>query len=117
LSNTNSVDIAPVLPGFSYLFTPGANISVILSALSQVTHVEVVSSPNVMVLNNGTALLQVGNQVPISTGQAVSVKSGDAPIAYAIQYHATGVILKVSPSVNSGGLVTLDVLQEVSDVA
>ncbi len=117
LSNTNSTNITPALPGFSYLFTQGTNIRVILSALSEVTHVEVVSSPNVMVLNNGTALLQVGNQVPISTGQAVSVTSGDAPIVNSIQYHATGVILKVTPSVNSGGLVTLEVLQEVSDVA
>jgi general secretion pathway protein D len=117
LSNTDSVNITPALPGFSYLFTQGTNIRVILSALSQVTHVEVVSSPNVMVLNNGTALLQVGNQVPISTGQAVSVTSADAPIVNSIQYHATGVILKVTPSVNSSGLVTLEVLQEVSDVA
>jgi general secretion pathway protein D len=117
LTAGNSVNITPVLPGFSYIFTQGSNIRIILSALSQVTHVEVVSSPNVMVLNNGTALLQVGNQVPISTGQAVSVTSNDAPIVNSIAYHATGVILKVTPSVNRSGLVTLDILQEVSAVA
>jgi general secretion pathway protein D len=117
LSNSNSVNITPSLPGFSYMFTQGTNIKVILSALSQVTHVEVVSSPNVMVLNNGTALLQVGDEVPISTGQAVSVTAGDAPIVNSIAYHSTGVILKVTPSVNKSGLVTLDVLQEVSNVA
>ncbi len=117
LSDSNSVNIAPSLPGFSYMFTQGTNIKVILSALSQVTHVDVVSSPNVMVLNNGTALLQVGDQVPISTGQAVSVTAGDAPIVNSIAYHSTGVILKVTPSVNKSGLVTLDVLQEVSNVA
>src|SRR5664279_471488 len=117
LSDSNSTNITPALPGFSYLFTQGTNIKVILSALSQVTHVEVVSSPNVMVLNNGTALLQVGSQVPIATGQAVSVSSGGAPIVNSIQYHATGGILKVTPSVNRSGLVTLDVLQEVSNVA
>ena len=117
LSDSNSTNITPALPGFSYLFTQGTNIRVILSALSQVTHVEVVSSPNVMVLNNGTAQLQVGNQVPIATAQAVSVTAGDAPIVNSIQYHATGVILKVTPSVNTSGLVTLDILQEVSNVA
>lgn len=117
LTDTKTINITPALPGFSYMFTQGTNIRVILSALSQVTHVEVVSSPNVMVLNNGTALLQVGNQVPISTGQAVSVTSSDAPIVNSIAYHATGVILKVTPSVNRSGLVTLDVLQEVSGVA
>lgn len=117
LTDGKSVDITPNLPGFSYIFTQGSNIRVILNALSQVTHVEVVSSPNVMVLNNGSALLQVGNQVPISTGQAVSVTSNDAPIVNSIAYHATGVILKVTPSVNRSGLVTMDVLQEVSAVA
>src|SRR5262249_10170158 len=55
LSDTKSANITSALPGFSYLFTQGTNIRVILSALSEVTHVEVVSSPNVMVLNNGTA--------------------------------------------------------------
>ncbi|MEI9997332.1 MAG: type II secretion system secretin GspD [Rhizomicrobium sp.] len=117
LSNGNSANITPALPGFSYIFTQGTNIQVILSALSQVTRVEVVSSPNVMVLNNGTASLQVGNQVPVSTGQAVSVSSAGAPIVNSIEYRATGVILKVTPSVNKSGLVTLDVIQEVSNVA
>ncbi len=117
LSNGNSVNIAPALPGFSYLFTQGTNIQVILSALSDITHVEVVSSPNVMVLNNGTALLQVGSQVPIATAEAVSVSAGGAPLVNSIEYHATGVILKVTPSVNKSGLVTLDVSQEVSNVA
>lgn len=117
LSNSGTANITPNLPGFSYLFTEGANIQVILSALSDVTHVEVVSSPEVMVLNNGTALLEVGNQVPIATAQAVSVSAGGAPLVNSIEYHATGVILKVTPSVNRSGLVTLDVSQEVSNVA
>jgi general secretion pathway protein D len=116
LSNTNSVNISPVLPGFSYLFTEGTNIRVILSALSEVTHVEIVSSPNVMVLNNSTAHLQVGNQVPIATGQAVSVSSAGAPLVNSIEYHPTGIILKVTPSVNRSGVVTLDIVQEDSEV-
>lgn len=117
LSDSNGVNITPNLPGFSYMFTEGSNIKVILSALSQVTHVEVMSSPEVMVLNNNTAVLEVGNQVPISTGQAVSTLSSTAPIVNSIEYHATGVILKVTPGVNKSGMVTMDVSQEVSDVA
>ncbi len=117
LSNSASAAIAPAFPGFSYLFTEGSNIQVILSALSSVTHVEVVSSPELMVLNNGTATLEVGNQVPIATAQAVSVESSGAPIVNSIEYHATGVILKVSPGVNKSGMVTMDVSQEVSNVA
>ena len=70
-----------------------------------------------MVLNNQTAALQVGDQVPVATQSAVGVVNPDSPIVNSIQYRDTGVILKVTPRVNAGGLVLLDIAQEVSDVA
>jgi general secretion pathway protein D len=117
LSNTGSGVISPSFPGFSYLFSEGTNIKVILDTLADVTHVEVVSSPELLVLNNHTATLQVGDQVPIATSQAVSVSSADAPVVNTIQYLPTGVILKVTPRVNQGGMVMMDISQEVSDVS
>jgi general secretion pathway protein D len=108
----------PILPGFSYLYSNGSgSIQAALDALSQVTHIDVISAPKLMVLNNQTASLEVGDQVPVSTGSAVSTVSGDAPIVNSIEYRDTGVILNVTPRVNSGGLVLLDISQEVSDVA
>jgi general secretion pathway protein D len=108
----------PILPGFSYLYSNGdGSIQAALDALSQVTHIDVISAPKLMVLNNQTASLEVGDQVPVSTGSAVSTVSGDAPIVNSIEYRDTGVILNVTPRVNSGGLVLLDISQEVSDVA
>jgi general secretion pathway protein D len=117
LSNTNSANIGSAFPGLSYLFTNGTNIQIILNALATETHVEVVSSPKVLVLNNQTATLQVGDQVPIATEQAVSVLTPDAPVVNSIQYEPTGVILQVTPRVNRGGIVMMDVSQEVSDVS
>ncbi|HWA90952.1 MAG TPA: type II secretion system secretin GspD [Rhizomicrobium sp.] len=117
LSDTGSTAIAPSLPGFAYMFSNGNNISVVLNALEQITHVEVVSSPEVMVLNNQTATLQVGDRVPIITAQAVSTTSGDAPIVNSVEYEDTGVILKVTPRVNRGGMVMMDISQEVSGVS
>ena len=117
LSNSTSALIAPTFPGFSYLFSQGTNIKIVLDTLSSVTHVEVVSSPEVLVLNNHTATLQVGDQVPIATSQAVSTSSGDAPLVNTISYEPTGVILKVTPRVNQGGMVMMDISQEVSDVS
>jgi general secretion pathway protein D len=70
-----------------------------------------------MVLDNEPARLQVGQQVPILTGTATSTLAAGAPIVNSIDYHSTGVIMQVTPHINSGGLVTLDVGQEVSDVA
>jgi general secretion pathway protein D len=87
-----------------------------LNALTQITDVKVISSPQLMVLNNETARLQVGDEVPIVTQQVQSVDTTGAPIVNSIEYRDTGVILNVSPRVNAGGLVVLDIVQEVSDV-
>ncbi|MGI9376968.1 MAG: type II secretion system secretin GspD, partial [Tsuneonella suprasediminis] len=101
--------------GFSY-YLAGGSITAALNALEQRTNVRVVSAPKLVTLNNQTAALQVGDQVPISTGNAVSVENPDAPIVNAIEYRDTGVILRVTPRVNASGSVLLDVSQEVSDV-
>jgi general secretion pathway protein D len=108
--------IAPVFPGFSYLFA-STNARIALSALKDVTNVKVLSAPSLLVLDNQTALLQVGDEVPVATQSAVSVLDPEAPIVNSIEFRDTGVILKITPRVNSGGLVLLDVNQEVSDVA
>jgi general secretion pathway protein D len=89
----------------------------ILKALADVTKVKVLSAPQLLVLDNEPARLQVGQQVPVLTGTATSTLTTGAPIVNSIDYHATGVIMQVTPRVNSGGLVTLDIAQEVSDVA
>ena len=116
LSGSKTGAVSPTYPGFSYIFTDGTDIKVVLDALSSLTKVQVISSPEVMVLNNQTATLQVGDQVPIATQQSQSVTDPDAPVVNSIQYHDTGVILDVTPRVNAGGMVTMDISQEVSDV-
>lgn len=115
-SDTTSGTIASAFPGFSYAFTRGSNIQAILDTLSSITHVDVTSSPELMVLNNQTANLQVGDRVPIATAQAVGVTTSTSAIVNNIQYQDTGVVLKVTPRVNHGGLVMMDIQQEVSQV-
>ena len=107
--------VNPLFPGFGYLFTSG-NSRLVLDALSEITDVNVISSPQLMVLDNQTARLQVGDQVPVATQSSVSVTDPDAPIVSNIQFRDTGVILEVTPRVNASGLVVLEILQEVSDV-
>ncbi len=117
LSNGSTSAIAPAYPGFAYLFSNSSNIQVVLDALGTVTKVNVISSPEVMVLNNQTARLEVGNEVPVLSAQAVSTEGGSAPIVNSVQYLDTGVILKVTPRVNRGGAVMMDISQEVSGVS
>ena len=105
-----------LFPGFSY-FYGGNNISATLNALQQHTNVKVVSAPKLLVLNNQTAALQVGDQVPISTGSATNLVGGTNAVVSTIEYKDTGVILKITPRVNASGMVQLDVSQEVSQVS
>ncbi|WP_203292332.1 type II secretion system secretin GspD [Maricaulis parjimensis] len=110
-SGTNT----PVYPGFNYAFT-GTNFQATLSALNSITDVTVLSAPSIMVQNNQTAHLQVGDEVPIVTQTATSVAENNAPLVSSIELRETGVILEVTPRINASGLVVLDVNQEVSTV-
>src|SRR5499427_277117 len=104
-------------PSASPYFILSKSPNFALAALSAVTKVKVLSSPQVMVLDNEPARLQVGQQVPVLTGTATSTLAAGAPVVNSVDYRSTGVIMQVTPRVNSGGLVTLDIAQEVSDVA
>ncbi len=117
-TQTTLTDRLPVSASqaLSFVYSNQSSISATLTALESLTNIKVVSAPKLLVLNNQTASLQVGNQVPVATGSSVSTQNADAPIVNSIEYRDTGVILKITPRVNSSGLVLLDVAQEVSDV-
>ncbi len=116
-STINTIaNLARTFPGLSTFYSNGSSISATLEALEGLTTIKVISAPKLLVLNNQTAALQVGNQVPISTGSASTIGNANPTVANSIEYKDTGVILKITPRVNSGGLVLLDVAQEVSQV-
>lgn len=114
-SDAGSGAVSSVFPGFSY-FLKADDITVALNALSSVTDVRVLSAPSLMVLDNRTAVLQVGDQVPIVTQSATGVDVPGAPIVNQVELKDTGVILSVTPRVNDSGRVILDIEQEVSSV-
>lgn len=100
------------IPGFSWALTSGAgDIRAILNMLATQNKVNVLSSPHVMVADNQTAKIQVGDSVPTAGPQTVS---GTGVVVSSVQYLDTGVILNVTPRINAGGLVNLDIDQEVS---
>lgn len=116
LSNSAATVPTRIVPGFSFGYV-GPDVTSVLNALQAKTNVRVLSSPKLLVLNNQTASLQVGDQVPIVTQQSQSVGAPGAPIVNSIELRDTGVILKVTPRVNDSGTIILDISQEVSDVA
>lgn len=114
-SSNSGGAVTSQFPGFSYsYFTTSAQVA--LNALESVTDVKVLSSPKLMTLNNKSGFLQVGDQVPVASQSAVSITDPSAPIVNSVQFRDTGVILEVTPRINSGGMVLLEVSQEVSDV-
>jgi general secretion pathway protein D len=116
-STSDALAIAPVMPGLNLIAgNLNSDPRVILDALAKETAVRIVSSPSVVVLHNQQAILEVGDQVPIITREAQSVINPDSPTVNEIEFKNTGVILNVTPRINSNGLVTMEVQQEVSAV-
>jgi len=117
LTTSNVAAIAPVVPGFNLSWVAG-NFAprAILDLLSKVTQTKVISTPRLLVLSNQTARLQVGDVVPIITQSAASTVTSNPLVLNNVTYKETGVVLEVTPRVNSGGYVTMDVNQSVSNV-
>jgi general secretion pathway protein D len=108
--------LVQTFPGANILVGTLANPQIIINALHNYTDVKVLSNPSLVVLDNQVATLQVGDQVPITTGTATVLSANNA-VVNTINYQNTGIILRVVPRINSNGKVTLDVEQEISSVS
>lgn len=115
-SAVTSALINRALPGFNFLIGKEASPTVILDALHAVTNVKVLSNPSVVVIDNQVATLQVGDEIPVSTGSA-NVLTSSNTIVNSIDYRNTGIILRVVPRINANGNVRLEIEQEISNVA
>jgi general secretion pathway protein D len=104
--------------GFQYKIADVGGVRAVVEALDDQTDVNILSSPSVMVLNNQSAQIEVGDEVPILTQQstATSTAADNPVVVNSVEYKQTGILLKVTPRVNINGLVTLEIVQEVSDV-
>jgi general secretion pathway protein D len=76
--------------------------------------VKFLSAPQVMVLDNQTANIRVGDQIPVTVRSSQSTLDPEAPIVSEVQFRDTGTLLSVTPRINAGGKVTLEISQEVS---
>jgi|GEM_PF-135303 len=115
LSERTDGSVDPFFPGFSGILSSN-DVRVAIDALESVSDVNIISSPQILVLDNQTAQLEVGDEVPIVTQQAEGIDIDDR-LLNTVEQRQTGVILNVTPRVNASGLVVLDIRQEVSDVA
>jgi len=99
--------------GFTFVGTDSAGaIRAYITAQATDSRAKVLAAPHILVSDNREARIQVGQQVPIVTSETIATSS--VPAQRTIQYRDIGVILKVKPRINEGGLVSLDLTQEVS---
>jgi general secretion pathway protein D len=108
-------------PGFSMgwgTIDDDLTMTVILNALSETTNANILSTPSLLTLDNQEAYITVGQNVPFVTGQYTSTGSGDGvdnPFQ-TIERQDVGVTLNVTPHINEGDAVVLDIEQTVSNV-
>ncbi len=103
---------------YSYL---NSKFQVALNALQTSGQAKILSAPSLMVMNNQEAQINVGTRIPVQTQSIIGINSipgaGTSTTNQGIgqtTYLDTGVILQVKPRVNPGGLVYMEVSQEVS---
>ena len=101
------------LGGLAWTFL-GRNAAAVITALDQVTDLQLLQTPSILVRNNAEATLNVGSRIPISSVTFnPGTGTGDNTFSQ-VQYLDTGTILKVRPRVTKDGMVFMDIVQEVS---
>ena len=96
------------------LFNSDDEVRAFFDILDTESNVKLLSAPQVLVIDNQTANIRVGDQIPVVTRAAQGTSDPDAPVVTEVQYRDTGTLLSVTPRINAGGLVTLEISQEVS---
>ena len=117
VNNVAQSAVGPGLSGGMNLIVGNALLPrVVINALHNLTDVRILSNPSLVVVDNGEATLEVGDQVPVSTGSATVLSANNA-VVNTVDYKNTGIILHVQPRVNSNGSVLLNLDQEISACA
>jgi general secretion pathway protein D len=101
--------------GFALFAGDVKSLAALVTALSEKTDVRVLSAPTLLATDNKEASITVGGRTPIATGSAIGGGTADA-IVSAIQYEETGIILNVTPHINAGGLVRMELEQTIRRV-
>ena len=103
--------------GFKYLVMNGNDKFAYIRGLAGTGNFKVLSSPQLAATSGTQALFEVGQEIPIITrtlsDNANNINS--LSTSNEVEYKKTGIILKITPQVTKGGLITLDLDQTVSN--
>lgn len=107
----------PAFAGLQLINSLGGDVRAVLNALGGDSRLKIVSSPTLMVIDNQKAQIQVGSKIPTLSSTQSGVTGVTTGVISNINYLETGILLSVSPRVNTGGRITLEISQEVSEAA
>jgi general secretion pathway protein D len=93
------------------------NLQFLARALEQTSRANILSTPNLLTLDNEEARIIVGQNVPFITGQFTTAASATVNPFQTIERRDVGLTLRVRPQISEGGAIKLVIYQEVSSVA
>lgn len=93
-----------------------ASLGLLAAAIESSGDGNVLSTPNLLMLDNEEASITVGQNIPIVTGSYTTSSSGSTNPFTTVERKDVGIKLKVKPQVSDGGTITLNVSQEVSGI-
>ncbi len=103
-----------ITAGVGRISKSGISFGVLLNALQSNTNFNILSTPSILTLDNAEASILVGQEVPFVTGSTAGDNNSN-PFT-TIQRKEVGVRLQITPQINDGNSVRLEILQEVSNI-
>ncbi|MBI4691167.1 MAG: hypothetical protein HY754_13030 [Nitrospirae bacterium] len=90
-----------------------------INAFAQENRINILSNPRLLVIDNQEAVIQIGTDVPIISGEtrSTSAEQQTTVTTQSVQYKSTGLIVKVKPNINTEGMLNLDISLESSEAA
>ncbi len=103
--------------GLSLGFMQAGDLRLLLKAVAVNVDANILSRPSIVTLDNEEAEILVGQNIPLITGQATGPASSTGNPFTTVERKDIGITLKVTPQINEGDAITLDVIQEVENVS
>ncbi len=116
LATLNGLTVGAIKGTFTYNGVDYLNIGALLHALQVDGDVNVLSTPNILTMDNQKAEIMVGQNVPFTTGQTQNATTGAGSIFNTIERKDVGIKLEITPQISSDDNVRLEINQEISDV-
>lgn len=103
--------------GFTFGYFDNGNLQAVLRALQASQNTNILSTPTIVAIDNEEASLLVGQNVPFRTGQSTSTSSPTSNPFTTIERQDIGISLNVTPRINEGDSITLEIKQKTESVA